>query len=435
MNRKILRLALPNILSNISIPLLSMVDLAIVGRLGNESYIGALAVAGVIFNLVYWNFGFLRMGTTGFTAQSFGSRNLRECVDILQRALLIGLIVAVLIIALQRPIALLAFLLIEAGDTTKELALQYFYIRIWAAPCNLLLYGFNGWFFGMQNARFPMYITILINVLNILFSLFFVFYLQMDIRGVAYGTLCAQYCGLLMAIILWFRFYGKLAKYFSLQRIFIKGKLIQFFKVNVDIFLRSLCLIVVFSSFTIFSSQFGDTILAVNTLLIQFFYLFSYIMDGFAFAAESLVGKYIGAKNKNLLISTIRHIFKWGWILTGIGTIIYLIFDVGILRLLTTNQEIIAACKPYMIWIYFVPIFGFAAFLWDGIYVGATASKAMRNAIFIATAAYFFVNFTLQQFMGNGALWLSLLLFLLLRGIGMKFFAPKAILKKIEDKE
>ena len=427
MNKKILRLAIPNIISNISVPLLSMVDLAIAGHMGSLSFIGAVGVAGVIFNFIYWNFGFLRMGTTGLTAQAYGARDLEKGVETLVRSSVIAIGIALILILFQKWILQFSFHFINVTDATREPIKQYFYIRIWSAPCVLLLYTFKGWFIGMQNSRFPMIIAIVTNVLNIVFSLLFVYTFKFNFRGVALGTVVAEYMGLLLAVILWLLYYGKLKKHIKWSQIFIKEKLVHFFKINSNIFLRTFCLIIVFTSFTTFSTKSGDTILAVNTLLLQLFTLFSYIMDGFAYAAESLTGKYIGAKNQAHLRISIRYIFRWGWILTILFTIIYFFWGDQILQLLTDNQSVLEASKPYFKWVLLVPISGFAAFLWDGVYVGATASKAMRNAIFIATFGYFVLYFILEPFIGNNALWIALLIFLALRGIGMKLMARKYI--------
>ena len=429
MNKKILRLAIPNIISNISVPLLSMVDLAIAGHMGSISFIGAVAVAGVIFNFIYWNFGFLRMGTTGFTAQAYGARDLKESVEILIRSSVIAFSIAALLIIFQKPILEFALLFIDASDATREPIKQYFYIRIWSAPCALMLYAFKGWFIGMQNSKIPMFLAIMINVLNIGFTFLFVYALKMDFKGIAMGTVVAEYIGLTLAFLFWIFYYGKLKKYIVWKEIFVKAKLLQFFKVNGNIFLRTFCLVIVFTSFTTFSTKSGDTILAVNTLLLQLFTLFSYIMDGFAYAAESLTGKFIGAKNNNGLKLSIKYIFRWGWILTIFFTILYLLFGNQILGLLTNNQEVLNGAKPFLGWVLLVPISGFAAFLWDGVYVGATASKAMRDAIFIATFGYFLIYYSLVSFIGNNALWIALLLFLLLRGLIMKFLAKKVIFK------
>ena len=427
MNRRILRLAIPNIISNISVPLLSMVDLAIVGHMGSVSYIGAIGVAGVIFNFIYWNFGFLRMGTTGFTAQFYGARDLEKTIEILIRSAVVALGISLILILFHKWILQFSLHFIDVTDSTREPMKQYFNIRIWSAPCVLLLYTFKGWFLGMQNSKFPMTIAIVTNILNIVFSLLFVYTFNYNFKGVAIGTVVAEYSGLLLAFILWLVYYGKLKKYIDWNQILIKEKLLSFFKVNLNIFLRTFCLIIVFTSFTTFSTKSGDTILAVNTLLLQLFTLFSYIMDGFAYAAESLTGRFIGSKNKNQLSLSIQYIFRWGWILTILFTLIYFFWGDQILQLLTDNREVLEASKPFFKWVLLIPICGFGAFLWDGIYIGATASKAMRDAIFIATAGYFLLYFILEPIIGNNGLWVALLLFLALRGIGMKLMAKKVL--------
>jgi multidrug resistance protein, MATE family len=432
MNKKILRLAIPNIISNISVPLLSMVDLAIAGHMGSVAFIGAVGVAGVIFNFIYWNFGFLRMGTTGFTAQAYGARDIQETVSILIRSSLIALFIAFVLIVFQNSILKFSFYFIDASLETRQPIIDYFKIRIWAAPCALLLYAFKGWFIGMQNSKFPMFIAIVINILNIVFSLLFVYTLKMGFKGIAIGTVLAQYSGVILTLILWFFYYGKLKKHIDFTKVFVKNRWLIFFKVNGNIFLRTFCLVIVFTSFTTFSTKSGDTILAVNTLLMQLFTLFSYIMDGFAYAGESLTGKYIGANNRKDLQLLIRYIFRWGWILTLIFTIMYYFRGDLILQLLTNNKEIIAASRQYFFWVLFIPITGFAAFLWDGIYVGATASKAMRNAIFLATLVYFVFYYLTVGILGNDALWVALLLFLLLRGFGMWVLSKRVISRSLK---
>ncbi|MCF0206920.1 MAG: MATE family efflux transporter, partial [Bacteroidales bacterium] len=337
MNKEILKLALPNIITNITVPLLGMVDLAIVGHIGNEAYIGAIALGTTIFNLIYWNFGFLRMGTSGLTAQAYGANNMRESMKILVRGLAIAICAAATILALQYPIAKLSKLLLKCSDETLSLTLTYFYIRIWAAPANLSLYAIKGWFIGMQNSKTPMFIAIVLNIVNIVASLIFVIFLKMDIAGVALGTVIAQYSGLALAIFLWFYKYGHLRREINIRESLKWREMKHFFKLNSDIFLRTLCLCAVFTFIPAISATMGDDILAANTLIMQLFTLFSYILDGFAYAGESLVGKYIGAKNNNSLKSAIQHLIKWGLIFTALFTVIYLFGSRLIYGILTNN--------------------------------------------------------------------------------------------------
>ena len=322
-DRQILHIALPSIVSNITVPLLGLIDVSIVGHLGAASYIGAIAVGGMLFNIIYWLFGFLRMGTGGLTAQAYGRHDLQEVTRILLRSLSISLLLALALLLLQYPIRNIAFMCMDTSEEVRQLATLYFHICIWGAPATLGLYGFTGWYIGMQNSRFPMFIAITQNIVNIAASLFFVFVLKMKVEGVALGTLVAQYAGLGMACLLWLTYYRPLRKYLRQKALFDRIEMKRFFQANRDIFFRTLCLIAVTVFFTSTGAAYGDVVLAVNALLMQLFTLFSYFMDGFAYAGEALTGKYIGAKDDQSLRLTIRHLFKWGIALSLLFTLLY----------------------------------------------------------------------------------------------------------------
>lgn len=431
MNKRILNLAIPNIITNITVPLLGMVDIAIVGRFGFEQYIGAIAIGTMIFNLMYWNFGFLRMGTSGFTAQAYGAKDFNEISKILVRSTSIALGIALILIALQEPIAWLSFQLIDGSEGVKQIAYQYFKIRIWAAPATLGLYSLTGWMIGMQNSKLPMWIAIVINLLKIGFSLLFVIVFKMDIVGVALGTVLAQYGGLIIAVVFLLVYYRKFLYQFSVKEIFNGKEILAFFKINSDIFLRSLGLLIVFTFIPAEGAKMGDMVLAVNTLLMQFFTLFSYILDGFAYAAESLVGRYIGRKDKNSLRLSIKLLFRWAGIMTTFFVIVYALFGDYLLLVFTDNQTIIAAVQEYYYWILLVPLSGFAAFLYDGIYIGATATKSLRNTMIIALIVFFTTFYSFQNMWHNNALWLAFILFLVTRGLMQFIFSKKAVYQKI----
>ena len=417
MNKKILQLAIPSIVSNITVPLLGLIDVAIVGHLGSAAYIGAIAVGGMLFNIIYWLFGFLRMGTSGMTSQAFGQRDLKEVTRVLLRAVGVGLFIALCLLLLQYPIRKIAFLLIDATPEVRELATVYFNICVWGAPAVLGLYGFAGWFIGMQNSRFPMFIAITQNVVNIVASLSFVYLLDMKIEGVALGTLIAQYAGLFMASLLWLRYYGRLKIAFRWREIIGKTAMKRFFQVNSDIFFRTLCLVAVTTFFTSTGARQGDVVLAVNTLLMQLFTLFSYIMDGFAYAGEAMTGRYVGARNNTGLQRMIRLLFRWGWGLSLSFTILYMIGGQDFLGLLTNDTTVINAAGSYCYWVLAIPLAGFAAFLWDGILIGATATRLMLYSMLVASGMFFLIYYIFYALMGNHALWMAFLIYLSLRGI------------------
>ncbi len=411
-NRKILNLAIPNIISNITIPLLGIVDLTMMGHLGNEVFIGAIALGGMIFNFIYWGFSFLRMGTSGFTAQAYGEENPKEIISILSRAVLVGILSSILVIMLQYPIEKLSFWVINGSEEVEYYAIRYFYIRIWAAPATISLYAFTGWFIGMQNARNPMIVAILINVLNVLFDLLFVFVLDMKSDGVAWGTVLSQYCGLFLAIYLLRKHYSQYFKFWEKKGMLEMKAMKAFFMVNKDIIIRTLALIFTLSFFTSKSAEANDTILAINTILFQFFVFFSYAVDGFSNAGEALTGSFIGAKDKQSLIRATRLIFYWA---TGVSLIFVALNGFGgkfMLQIMTSNQEIIDGSMPYMIWIIIVPVISFAAFIWDGIYIGATVSNHLRNSILISLVVFLAVYYLTTDSIGNHGLWLALICFL-----------------------
>ena len=404
-------------------------DVSIVGHLGSATYIGAIAVGGMLFSMIYWIFGFLRMGTSGLTAQAYGRRDLAEVILLFVRSLGIAFGLALLLIMLQYPILKVAFTLIDATPAIKDLASLYFRICIWGAPAVLGLYSFAGWFVGMQNSRFPMYIAITQNVVNIAASLFFVFIWNRGVAGVAMGTLVAQYAGLLMASLLWYGYYRRLWQKLNWKMLTDYEAMRSFFILNRDIFFRTLCLVAVTTYFTSRGAEQGDIILAVNTLMMQLFTLYSYIMDGFAYAGEALTGRYVGAHNQADLRRMIRTLFAWGVGLALAFTLLYGIGGSSFLGLLTNEQEVLNASSDYFYWVLAIPLAGMAAFLWDGIYIGATASRQMLYSMLVASVSFFILQRIFQQQMGNHALWMAFIAYLFLRGLVQTGLARKILLK------
>lgn len=431
MNKKILQLAIPSIISNITVPLLGLIDVAIVGHLGAASYIGAIAVGGMLFNIIYWVFGFLRMGTSGMTSQAFGRRDLNEVTSVLFRSVGVGFLVSFGLLLLQYPVRIIAFNLLATTPEVERLAVIYFNICVWGAPAVLGLYGFSGWFIGMQNARFPMFIAVTQNVVNIIASLSFVFFLDMKVEGVALGTLLAQYAGFFMALLLWLRYYKRLKVRIYWKNIWQKEAMGRFFRVNSDIFFRTLCLVVVTAFFTSTGARQGDVILAVNTLLMQLFTLFSYIMDGFAYAGEGLAGRYMGARNQVALNKTVRLLFGWGMGLSLFFTLLYALGGESFLGLLTNDPAVIAKAGTYFYWVLAIPLTGFAAFLWDGIFIGMTATRQMLYSMLVASGSFFLMYYAFCGTMGNHALWMAFLVYLSLRGVIQSILGRKIIYNQI----
>lgn len=425
-NKQIIHLAVPSIISNITVPLLGLVDLAIVGHLGNAFYIAAIAVGSMIFNVIYWIFGFLRMGTSGMTSQALGRRNFAELMRLLIRSLSIGFFIAVCLVVFQIPLRWTAIQIMHPSADVIPLVYTYFNICIWGAPAMLCLFGLTGWFIGMQNTRFPMIVSILQNVINIIVSLTLVLEFGMKIEGVALGTLVAQWSGFLFALILWFKYYRKISKQPNWNfGIFSRKAMNRFFKVNRDIFFRTLFLVSVNLFFTSFGARQGNLILSVNTLLITFFTITSFIMDGFAFAGEALSGKYYGAKNYEAFDEVVRKLFRFGISMAIVLTVFFIIGGRAFLGLLTNNTEVINAAMSYLPWAVAVPLAGVVAFIYDGIFIGITATRGMLISSALSAVLFFLIYYLLFGVMGNHALWLALVVYLAMRGIIQKIYMYK----------
>ena len=416
-DRRILDIALPAIVSNITVPLLGLVDVTIVGHLGAASYIGAIAVGGMMFSMIYWIFVFLRMGTGGLTAQAYGAGNRSEVVHMLVRSLSISLMLSSALLLFQWPIREVAFMFIDASKEVKNLASIYYHICIWGAPANFCLYSFTGWFIGMQNSRFPMFVAIVQNLVNIAVSSFLVFVLGMKVEGVALGTVIALYAGLITAAVLWMRKYGSMRSEVRTRCIFARSAMVKFFNVNKDIFLRTLCLVSVTVFFTSAGAAQGDVVLAVNTLLMQLFLLFSYIMDGFAYSAEALTGKCIGGGRYAELRQTSARLFRWGFAMALLFTLVYGVGGESFLSLLTDDSSVISASGTYSVWAMAIPLAGFSAFLLDGMFIGAAETGYMLKAMFAAAVSFFVVYYSFSAMLANHALWMAFIVYLLMRGI------------------
>ena len=422
LNREILRLALPSILANITIPIVGIVDLAIAGHLsaGDAAVlIGGVSIGSMLFDLLYWNFGFLRVGTGGMTAQAWGRGDRREMSALLCRGVVLALLIAACMLLLQWPFVKLVFLLVDCSPEVRILAERYFFIRIWAAPASLSLMALRGWFIGMQDSVSSMLTDLVVNGVNIGASLLLAYgcgaWAGIGFSGIPAGTVIAQYSGLLFALSVVFFKYGPAARRrcersssrpeaapgrnfiewdrASLRSSFSGHELRKFMSLNGDLFVRSLSMVAVYIGFTILSARFGDLMLASSTIMMKLLLLFSYFTDGFAYAGEALTGRFIGAEDRDMTRQTVRWTFVWSM---GIGLCFVLVYLLGaepVLRIMTSDADVLAACRLFFVWLLPMPLIGCAAFTWDGIYVGATASRPMRDSTLLAAAAFFGVWF------------------------------------------
>ena len=402
-------------MSNLTTPLLSLVDVAVTDHIGAPVYIAAIAVGGTMFNMLYWLFNFLRMGTSGLTAQAYGARSERRCAVTLWRALAIALGLGIAMIALGRPICTLVLGFMDADGPTAALAARYFDICIWGAPAVMAGYAMAGWFVGMQNSRAALWVAIATNLVNISVSLGLVFGLGWKIEGVATGTTVAQWAGSAMAfvIVLW-RFKPERV---PLREVFERGALLSFFRLNVDIFLRTCCLVAVTVWFTHAGALCGSDILAANALLLQLFMLFSFFMDGFAYAGEALAGKYAGAADESRLGSLVRALMKTGVGCALVFALLYALAGEWFMGILAEDPHVVSVARSYLWWAVALPLCGFAAFVWDGIFVGLVAPRAMLLALAAALVVFFALYFALRHAMGNSGLWLAFNAYLLTRGL------------------
>ena len=415
MNKKILALAIPSIISNISNPLVSSVDTALMGHL-NSTNLAALGAMGMIFMFIYGTFNFLRSGTTGISAQAYGANNRELISNTMYRAMFIAFTLGLVLILFKSYIFQASVYLMNVENSYLQQSKIYFDIRIYTAPALLMGYVLMGWFFAVQNALYPLIITIILNLLNIALSYYFVFVQHMGIEGAALGTLIAQYISLILGLLMLLK-YRSYFQSFNLQKILIKSQMFHLFRVNSDIFIRTLALTFAFAFLYSQAAKAGQDKLAIMVLLLQFIIWFAYSLDGFANAAESLVGSYYGAKNWTKFKIAIKYSLIWSFALSIIYTIFYYFLGESILKLFTNQKVLIEQTKSFMPYIVAVPILSFLAFIWDGVYIGMTATKAMRNTVLVALFLYIAGFYLTKEYNFIYALWINFVLFLLYRGI------------------
>lgn len=400
-NRDIFRLAGPSILANITVPFVGMVDIAVAGHisssLSNATLIGGISIGAMLFDFLYWNFGFLRVGTGGMTAQACGRRDFGDCARILFRGVALAMIIALVLLGIQWPFAKLAFLVVDSSHEVRDLALKYFFIRIWAAPATLSLMSLKGWFIGMQDTVSSMATDLVVNIVNIMGSIVltigvpFLGFRGFGFAGIALGTVAAQYSGLLFALLRVVFRYGHVFRGADPRSAMKGADLRKFMVINRDLFIRSVCLVIIYVGFTTISASFGDLLLATGSIMMKLLMLFSYFTDGFAYAGEALTGKAIGMRDHALTKETVKWTFVWSMGLGVFFVLVYLFGGTPLVRLMTSDEAVVNSCRDFFIWLLPMPLIGCMAFTWDGIYVGATAARELRNSTIAAVVAFFAV--------------------------------------------
>ncbi|MDH3230917.1 MAG: MATE family efflux transporter [Alphaproteobacteria bacterium] len=424
-NRRIWALAGPIILSNVTIPLLGMVDTAVVGHLPDPRYIGGVAIGALIFNFVYWGFGFLRMGTTGPTAQAWGAGDAAEIRAVLARALLLALGLGVVLLIVQGPVGALAFRLLHASAEVEGEGAAYYAVRIWGAPAALANYVLLGWFFGLQNARWPLVLQIFMNGLNIALDLVFVMGLGWGVEGVAAATLIAEYAALGLGLVLVAKRLGMLGEGHAWGHILEGARFRRMLAVNRDIFIRTLLLITSFALFTDRSATLGDVTLAANAVLLNLVSVSAFALDGFAHAAEALVGGAVGRRSRADLAGAVRATMRWGGIAAVITAAAFAAAGGLMIDLLTTIPEVRFLARAYLPWAVAMPLISVWCYLFDGIFLGATRTHEMRNAAILTTALYVAALWILLPLWGNHGLWLALVCMNALRGLTLAAYYPR----------
>ncbi len=420
-NHQIFRLSVPMIISNISTPILGLVDTAVMGHLDSAHYLAAVALSGIVFSFLFWGVGFLRMGTTGLTAQAFGAGRLSELKAILLRALLLAWLIACVLLSLQKIIAWLAFSLMHSSAEVDVLAVQYFDIRIWSAPAALSMYVISGWLIGMQQVKAALIMVLTTNISNIVLDIVFVYGLHMQVEGVALATVCAEYVGVLTGVLVLRHYWKQLHVVYSWSRVFSLHYFKSLLLININIFIRTWCLIFAFGFFTAKGALLGEAVLAANAVLLNFQTFMAYALDGFAHAAEALVGKSAGQKDIKLLRIQVRVAGFWCFIVACMFSLVYLFAGELIIQGLTNLQDVRKIAIHYLPWTVFMPLIAFGCYLFDGVFIGAMLSRQMRDSMLLALLLCYVPCWYFTQSLANDGLWLSMMCFMLARSLTMAF--------------
>ena len=416
-HRAVWRLSVPIILSNISVPLLGAVDTAVVGHLPEPHHLGAVALGSMVFNFIYWGFGFLRMGTAGLTAQAHGAGNADEVRAAVVRALIVAGAIAFVTLAGQTLIVAVVFDLVEASADVEDSARTYVLTRIWGAPAALSIYVILGWFLGLQNTRATLYVQLWMNGLNIVLDVLFVVGFGWGVFGVALATVIAEFAGLALALWLMREALRGIAGRLDWDRVRSRRRMRMTLGLNADIFVRTVCLVFAFAYFTAQGARLGDVVLAANAVLMNFQIFMAHGLDGFAHAAQAMVGRAVGAADRAELRAAIRVSSFWAIVTAGALVLAYAVAGEGIVALLTGIEEVRSAAGDYLVWSVAMPALSVAAFQLDGIFLGATLGRQMRNMMIVSVAVYLVLCAVVIPLWGNHGLWFAFAAFMALRGI------------------
>lgn len=424
-DRQTWRLVVPIILTNITVPVLGLVDTAVVGHLPGAHYLGAVAIGTLVFSIVYSSMFFLRMGTTGLTSQAVGAQNDNEVRAWMVRGCVLAIAIGIVLILLQIPIAALTFSWTGASHNVLALAEDYFFIRIWSAPATLLNFVILGWFIGIQNARPALLTQLVLNGTNIVLDLWFVLGLGLGVAGVAYATLIAEVVGVLFGLWLVHKHAVPMAGKWNLAHALERDKLLKMLRINGNIFIRSVCLQISFFAFTSYGARQGDTILAANTVLLKFTMFTAYALDAFANAVEALAGKAYGANNRNDFRAAVIASGRWALLFATLFAVFYYFFGTYLIDMLTTVDSVRQTARVYLPWLVISPIIAVWSFQLDGVFVGATKSAIMRNAMLVSMIVFYVSLFLLMPQLGNHGLWAALMIFFAARAITLGIYYPR----------
>ena len=431
-HRTIWALAGPMIISNISVPLVGAVDTAVVGHLPELHYIGAVALGALIFSFLYWGFGFLKMGITGYIARAYGADDETLISQTMLRFLLLGLVLGVAVILLRNPLINFALYLIHSTDNVETYAAQYSLIRIWSAPATLCVYVFTGIFVGLHNTRMALVLQLVLNLTNIALDLLFVPVLEWGVPGVAWATLIAEYSAAILGFVLLRRKIHEALKNADWNQILEIGALKEMMQTNGNIFIRTICLVFSFAFFTAQSARYGELILAVNSVLMHLLTTMAYGIDGFSHSIEALGGSAYGAGNLERFKRAVRLTTIWSFTTAVVFTLVYMAFGSTIISWFTSSQQIIATADTYLVWMIISPLLSCWSFQLDGLFIGVSHTREMRNAMVLSTAGYLAMAYLLQPLLGNHGLYLAMTLFMVFRAITLGWYYP-SVLRAIPD--